>query len=527
MSKVIKFKINDIIFSLNLIKNISINILEACLKNGIYIPHFCYNKYLNIAGNCRICLIEIEKFIKPIISCLNLCLDNLNIYTNTFSLKKYRENVLEFLLINHPLDCPICDQAGECDLQEQTIKFGLDKSRFYYIKKTNIDIFLNNYIKLILNRCILCLRCVRFLHQYNINDFNILGTIGRGFFFKIHLYKKNMLNNVGSSNIIDICPVGALTLKNKQFTYRPWEFSSLIFFDIFDSFAGFILLDFKNFKIIRVLPYLDSIFMIDFISDVTRFKSLYFFSLLFDNKNIKENYMQSFKLSFIVIFSLFINCLICINFLKDLFLNLILKEKYFLFKNLNYFNLNNNYLFQIKNIENIKSLFINKNLIKFMYRFFIYLTFLNSKKKYIFFFNTEDFKVLNIFNIFKALVSFSLIYDYKSNNNLYIYLIKYLNILNILLTFDTFFLYFFTFFKNIFINLNIYYINFSYLNMKNEYKNQHLINIHNFKFILSSNLFNINGNNILNSKILLAFLKEFTLTLYNIKLKNFYKSYEY
>ena len=139
IKKSLKFKINDINFTLSLI-NSQITILEACLNNGIYIPHFCYNKYLMIAGNCRICIVEIEKFIKPIISCLNLCIDNLKIYTNSFALKKFRENVLEFLLINHPLDCPICDQAGECDLQEQTLKYGLDKSRYFFFKKTNIVI---------------------------------------------------------------------------------------------------------------------------------------------------------------------------------------------------------------------------------------------------------------------------------------------------------------------------------------------------------------------------------------------------
>jgi NADH dehydrogenase/NADH:ubiquinone oxidoreductase subunit G len=275
-NKVIVFKVNDIKFTLSMLNMVTkITILEACLQAGIYIPHFCYSKYLLIAGNCRICIVEIEKFIKPIISCLNLCIDNLNIYTNTFSIKKFRENVLEFLLINHPLDCPICDQAGECDLQEQTIYYGLDKSRFFLKKKVNSDILLNNYIKLILNRCILCLRCVRFLRETNINSLNsnMLGVVGRGSSSKIHLFSNNLkILALGSGNIIDICPVGALTLKLNQFISRPWELRSIINFDIFDSFGLPIKIDYKNSEIVRILPYLDAIFYLEFISDITRFK---------------------------------------------------------------------------------------------------------------------------------------------------------------------------------------------------------------------------------------------------------------
>lgn len=528
MLKNINFKVNDILFSLNLVNSKSITILEACLKNGIYIPHFCYNKYLNIAGNCRICLIEVEKFIKPIISCLNFCLDNLNIYTFSFSLKKYRENVLEFLLINHPLDCPICDQAGECDLQEQTLKFGLDKSRFFFIKKTNIDIFLNNYIKLILNRCILCLRCIRFLNQKNINNYSTLGVIGRGFFSKIHLYNKNIINNFGSANIIDICPVGALTLKKNQFSYRPWEFYSLVSIDIFDSFAGNIQLDFKFSKIIRILPYLDSIFMIDFISDLTRFKSLYFFSLLFNDINkIDDSLIKNINFSTsIVIFNIFKNCLINLNYLKDLFINIISNKKYFFFKNFNYFNFNNIYILNLQNINN-NIIFFNNNLVKFMYRFFLYLFDLKIKTKNLYILFTEDFKLLNIFNIFQNLLIYNSIYLNKSNNIFDFYLIKYLNFLNILLTFEIFFLYFYLSIKNIFFDLNFYFINFSILNIFNKNFNNHLVNIQKFKFLLNNNLFNILGFNFINSIKLITFLKELNFILYNIKFINIYNNYGY
>ena len=145
--KTLKFKINDLNQTVNLLNNkFNPTILDFCIESGIYIPHFCYNKYLTIAGNCRVCIIEIAKFIKPIISCLNLCIDNLNVYTNSYSVKKFRENVLEFLLVNHPLDCPICDQAGECDLQEHSLNYGSDRSRFFFKKKKKKKIFLKNNI---------------------------------------------------------------------------------------------------------------------------------------------------------------------------------------------------------------------------------------------------------------------------------------------------------------------------------------------------------------------------------------------
>lgn len=207
--------INDQIFSVPQLKKRSITILEFCIFVGVFIPYFCYNKQLQIAGNCRICLIEIRKIVKPVISCLTLCISNLRIYTNSYSLKKNRENVLEFLLINHPLDCAICDQAGECDLQEQTLLFGLDRSRFFFHKKVTINFYFSTFIKLLLNRCILCLRCVRLLNEYNQVFFykeQNLGILGRSYLSKITFYilsEKNI--NFINSNIIELCPVGALT----------------------------------------------------------------------------------------------------------------------------------------------------------------------------------------------------------------------------------------------------------------------------------------------------------------------------
>lgn len=234
--KKINIKINEINFLVYSNINTNKTILDVCIENGIYIPHFCYNKFLSIAGNCRICLIEINKIVKPIISCLNICIDNLSIYTNSFSIKKYRENVLEFLLINHPLDCPICDQAGECDLQEQTQNFGLSNSRFFYLKNSKHNMFLNTYIKLILNRCILCMRCVRYLNEFN--QFRLLGVIGRGYLSKIGTYIESNMQFLNNSNIIDLCPVGALTLKLNQFSYRPWELDSIISIDFLDIFGS-------------------------------------------------------------------------------------------------------------------------------------------------------------------------------------------------------------------------------------------------------------------------------------------------
>lgn len=520
------FRINDISLTLKLLNTSKITILEACLNNGIYIPHFCYNKYLLIAGNCRICIVEIEKFIKPIISCLNLCVDNLSIYTNSFALKKFRENVLEFLLINHPLDCPICDQAGECDLQEQTLKYGLDKSRFFYVKKTNSDIILNNYIKLILNRCILCVRCVRFLRETNLNSSykDVLGTIGRGYLSKIHLYKNTKINLLGSANIIDICPVGALTLKVNQFSYRPWELLSILSFDIFDSFGLPIKIDFKKDTIIRILPYLDSIFSIDFISDLTRFKlntykNLYQMLTQSDfNNELKINI--PFNDSTIII-NISKNPLISFSFIKNLITKLNNLPLFFTDNICNYLNFNNSYLLSqnLLNELNFSKIFININFKKYMYRFSLYLNEINTKYNNIIYYINEDLKLLNIYNILnlKEYIKFTNNLENLLNE---IFIIKFLNFFKLILNFDNI-----SALKYLELNYkiinDIINIDFNTFN-----KMTHIINIFtfkNYKFDTES-LFNVLGMNVLQQELRLTLflflIKELLFTTINIKYKN-------
>jgi hypothetical protein len=453
--KKLTFKLNNNVLTLNLLKNISkITILEACLSMGVYIPHFCYNKYLLIAGNCRICIVEIEKFIKPIISCLNLCVDNLNIFTNSFSLKKFRENVLEFLLINHPLDCPICDQGGECDLQDQTIKFGLDKSRFFFRKKVNSDIYLNSHIKLVLNRCILCVRCVRFLRETQIsNEYpNLLGTIGRGSLSKIHLYTNfSDINLLGSSNIIDLCPVGALTSKYKQFVSRPWEYKSIISFDFADSFGLPVLLDFKNNEVVRVLPYLDSVFNLEFISDLTRISN--YSRVLYNNVYELLNYpnvtydrinyrlFKLFNLLRATIMYLPINPLFSFKNIKNIFKNLMGAWKYFDSDITFCSNFNNKYLLSINIIDKFKDLnliFINKFFKNFMYRFFLYINKINKLKNNVVYIDNEDFNLLNMYdlNINEKILLFKDNFYFFSNNTKKIYIAKLLSFFKTLLNFD-------------------------------------------------------------------------------------------
>jgi NADH dehydrogenase (ubiquinone) Fe-S protein 1 len=207
------------------INNISVlvkkntSILEACEELGISIPRFCYHERLNVAGNCRMCLVEVEKTPKPVTSCAFPVVPSMRVYTDTPLVQKARENILEFLLINHPLDCPICDQGGECDLQEQSFAFGLDQSRFFYKKRSVQDKDCGPLIKTIMTRCIHCTRCVRFFQDI-VGDVNF-GTTLRGQSTEIGSYIKSNFNSELSGNVIDLCPVGALTSKPYAFMARP------------------------------------------------------------------------------------------------------------------------------------------------------------------------------------------------------------------------------------------------------------------------------------------------------------------
>ena len=247
----------------------NVSVLEACEYVGISIPRFCFHERLNVAGNCRMCLVEIEKAPKPVASCAFPISENMKVYTDTPLVHKARENVLEFLLINHPLDCPICDQGGECDLQEQTLSYGSDRSRFFFPKRGVEDKNCGPLIKTIMTRCIHCTRCVRFFQEVCGSD--ELGTTARGKETEIGTYIQKNLNSELSGNIIDLCPVGALTSKPYAFTARPWELKSVDTIDVTDGVGSNIKINFKETEIVRILPRVNDSINDEWISDKTRF----------------------------------------------------------------------------------------------------------------------------------------------------------------------------------------------------------------------------------------------------------------
>lgn len=197
----------------------ALTIFQACLQKKIYVPRFCYHSALKIAGNCRMCLVEEKSSIKPVASCAVTIVAGMSIFTQTEMVKKAREGVIEYLLINHPLDCPICDQGGECDLQDQTMVFGADRGRFYELKRSTPNKNFGFLIKTFLNRCIHCARCTRFLSDIAVTD--DLSLLGRGYKTEISSYLKLFIKSEISGNIIDLCPVGALTSKPYAFRARP------------------------------------------------------------------------------------------------------------------------------------------------------------------------------------------------------------------------------------------------------------------------------------------------------------------
>jgi len=249
--------------------NNNLTIIQSCLNNKIEIPRFCYHEKLSIAGNCRMCLVEVKNTVKPIASCAMPLMQNMEIYTNSFLVKKAREGVLEFLLVNHPLDCPICDQGGECDLQDQVLIFGSDRGRFYEDKRSVLDKNIGPLIKTLMTRCIHCTRCVRFAKE--IAGISILGTIGRGMKTEIGTYIENLFKSELSGNVIDLCPVGALTSKPYAFKLRSWELYKVETIDIMDSFCSNIRVDYKGDEIMRILPLLNENLNEEWITDKARF----------------------------------------------------------------------------------------------------------------------------------------------------------------------------------------------------------------------------------------------------------------
>ncbi|KFM23437.1 NADH dehydrogenase [ubiquinone] iron-sulfur protein 1, mitochondrial [Auxenochlorella protothecoides] len=246
------------------------NVLQACDAAGVDVPRFCYHQRLSIAGNCRMCLVEVEKSPKPVASCAMPAGPGMNIKTSTPLVKKAREGVMEFLLINHPLDCPICDQGGECDLQDQAMAFGSDRSRFTEVKRAVVDKNLGPLVKTVMTRCIHCTRCVRFAKEVaGVED---LGMTGRGRDSEIGTYVERMLTSELSANVIDLCPVGALTAKPSAFTFRNWELASTESVDVSDALGSAIRVDARGPEVFRVTPRLNDAINQEWISDKARFQ---------------------------------------------------------------------------------------------------------------------------------------------------------------------------------------------------------------------------------------------------------------
>ena len=246
-----------------------ITVIQACEIAGIEIPRFCFHERLSIAGNCRMCLVEMENSAKPVASCAMPVAEGMKVKTNTEMVEKARKGVMEFLLINHPLDCPICDQGGECDLQDQAMAYGKGFSRFVEKKRAVKDKHLGPLIKTHMTRCIHCTRCVRFSEEVAGN--NQLGAVGRGEDTEITSYLEQTIDSELSGNVIDLCPVGALTSKPYAFVARPWELKKTNSIDVFDAVGSNIRLDSKGDKILRVLPRINEEINEEWISDKTRF----------------------------------------------------------------------------------------------------------------------------------------------------------------------------------------------------------------------------------------------------------------
>jgi NADH-quinone oxidoreductase subunit G len=244
-------------------------VLQACQQAGVEVAHFCYHERLAIAGNCRMCLVEQEKAPKPIASCAMPAAEGMVIHTESEKAKKAQRGVMEFLLINHPLDCPICDQGGECDLQDQAMAYGFDRGRFLENKRAVKDKNFGPLVATSMTRCIHCTRCVRFLTD--VAGVEELGATGRGENMEIGTYIERSLTSELSGNIIDLCPVGALTSKPYAYSARPWELRKTESVDVLDAVGSNIRIDNRGPSVLRVLPRLNEDVNEEWISDKTRF----------------------------------------------------------------------------------------------------------------------------------------------------------------------------------------------------------------------------------------------------------------
>jgi NADH-quinone oxidoreductase subunit G len=251
-------------------------LLQACEAAGAEIPRFCFHERLSIAGNCRMCLIEVVGMPKPQASCAMGVKDlppNKDgspkvLNTKTPMVRKAREGVMEFLLINHPLDCPICDQGGECDLQDQAMAYGVDGSRFQENKRAVEDKYIGVLVKTIMTRCIHCTRCIRFTTE--VAGVSELGAIGRGEDMEITTYLEKAMTSELQGNVVDLCPVGALTSKPYAFTARPWELGKTQSVDVMDAVGSAIRIDTRGREVMRILPRTNDDVNEEWISDKTR-----------------------------------------------------------------------------------------------------------------------------------------------------------------------------------------------------------------------------------------------------------------
>src|SRR6202046_3640162 len=243
---------------------------QAAEQAGIEIPRFCYHERLSIAGNCRMCLVEVEKTPpKPIASCSYPVADGMVVHTDTKMVRNRRRGAMEFLLINHPLDCPICAQGGECDLQDQAMGYGTDHSRYEENKRAVPDKNLGPLVKTSMNRCIHCTRCIRFITEVaGVPD---LGATARGEHMEVGTYVEKALGSELSGNIIDLCPVGALTSKPYAFTARSWELTKTDSIDVLDAVGCSIRLDSRGPEVLRILPRLNEDVNEEWLGDKSRF----------------------------------------------------------------------------------------------------------------------------------------------------------------------------------------------------------------------------------------------------------------
>jgi NADH-quinone oxidoreductase subunit G len=245
------------------------SILQASEILGYEIPRFCYHDRLSVPANCRMCLVEVKGAPKPVASCAMACGENMEVFTDSALVKKSRHGVMEMMLINHPLDCPVCDQGGECDLQDQAVGYGFDRSRYTEDKRSKVDPELGPLVKTVMTRCIQCTRCVRFSEE--IAGVADLGMMNRGEDAEITTFIEKAINSELSGNLVDVCPVGALTSKPYAFKARPWELRKTESIDVHDAVGSNIRIDARGNEVMRVLPRLNEDVNEEWISDKTRY----------------------------------------------------------------------------------------------------------------------------------------------------------------------------------------------------------------------------------------------------------------